>query len=129
MNTSNTDKVIKNLNSLKEYVSETDIHSKLSLNNYHIIHEVYKQIEKEIKDSEYDKEFSGTTSCSVFITGNYLICSNIGDSRAIMISQRGKAITPLSTDHKPNSPKEKNRIIQRPPEKAVIFLRFNTLIK
>ena len=127
MNTSNTDKVIKNLNSLKEYVSETDIHSKLSLNNYHIIHEVYKQIEKEIKDSEYDKEFSGTTSCSVFITGNYLICSNIGDSRAIMISQRGKAITPLSTDHKHNSPKEKNRIIKHGGEVRINYSSSSTL--
>ena len=127
MNTSNNDKVIKNLNSLKEYISETDVHSKLSLNNYHIIHEVYKQIEKEIKDSEYDKEFSGTTSCSVFITGNYLICSNIGDSRAIMISQRGKVITPLSTDHKPNNPKEKNRIIKHGGEVRINYSSSSTL--
>ena len=34
---------------------------------------------------------------------------NVGDSRAVLCSGRGRAV-PLSSDHKPNKPEERRRI-------------------
>ena len=42
-------------------------------------------------------------------TNKVIICSNVGDSRAVMCDNKGIVI-PLSKDHKPNSPVEMKRI-------------------
>ncbi len=36
---------------------------------------------------------------------------NLGDSRAVLGSDKGKTVTGLSKDHKPNSDEEEKRII------------------
>ena len=36
--------------------------------------------------------------------------ANVGDSRAILCADSGKSIVPLSKDHKPSEPSEKQRI-------------------
>ena len=102
---------IQKLSSLKEYINENDLYSRIALNNYKIIKDIYPKIETVIEQSDYDKEFSGTTCCSIFLLNSHCICSNIGDSRAILISCDGKAITALSTDHKPNIQTERKRIL------------------
>jgi serine/threonine protein phosphatase PrpC len=43
------------------------------------------------------------------IQGTHLVCANVGDSRTIMC-RLGQAI-PLSVDHKPSRPDERDRII------------------
>ena len=46
--------------------------------------------------------------------GNHLWCANVGDSRAILAKCRNSSWTayPLSDDHKPNRPEERERIIK-----------------
>ena len=77
--------------------------------NYKILKTIYKQIDQKIQNTEYDKDFSGTTSCTIFIIGKHLLCSNVGDSRAILIRESNKIVL-LSIDHKPNRTIENERI-------------------
>jgi serine/threonine protein phosphatase PrpC len=42
------------------------------------------------------------------LTKDRLYAANVGDSRAVL--SRGHIAVPLSTDHKPETPSEKNRI-------------------
>ncbi len=51
---------------------------------------------------------SGTTAVSVLLTPTHIICSNAGDSRAILCRD-GNAL-PLSFDHKPVNPTEISRV-------------------
>lgn len=51
---------------------------------------------------------AGTTAVVVLMTKDRYFVANIGDSRAVL-SRASKAV-PLSTDHKPDVPSEKNRI-------------------
>ncbi|CAK9041513.1 unnamed protein product [Durusdinium trenchii] len=55
-----------------------------------------------------DATMVGCTACVCCITDAQIITANAGDSRAVLCSA-GKAI-PLSEDHKPNAPREKQRI-------------------
>lgn len=57
-----------------------------------------------------EKDFSGSTACSVLITNSALYIANTGDSRCI-ISEEGKALA-LTNDHKPNDKIEHVRIKQ-----------------
>ncbi|KAL7535256.1 hypothetical protein ACHAXR_009558 [Thalassiosira sp. AJA248-18] len=68
----------------------------------------------EHEEGLYDDFDSGTTAIVVILTPQYIVCANLGDSRAIL--QRGvgdlnmTAVTCLSTDHKPNNEMEEIRI-------------------
>ena len=53
-------------------------------------------------------EGKGCTANVLMIMNNLLICANAGDSRAVL-GEGGRAI-PLSTDHKPNLKRERERI-------------------
>jgi serine/threonine protein phosphatase PrpC len=53
-------------------------------------------------------EGKGCTANVLMMVGNTLICANAGDSRCV-VGEGGRAI-PLSTDHKPNLKKERDRI-------------------
>jgi len=59
-----------------------------------------------------DISYSGTTSVSVLLRGKLLLCSNVGDSRAVLGRyDHGKwSAVPLSRDHKPNDLHEQSRI-------------------
>lgn len=66
--------------------------------------------------SSIDRDFvlsgnsDGTTACvCVVVGGMRVICANAGDSRAIVVKRNGSCI-PLSTDHKPGSLRENQRI-------------------
>ena len=67
-------------------------------------------IKKNIAKSEIDANFSGTTCVMLFMLGHKLICSNVGDSRCIMITD--KEVIPLSIDQKPNTEGEMQRIVK-----------------
>lgn len=66
-----------------------------------------------IRNFRIDTEFSGTTLSMAIIRGNKLIGVNIGDSRVILgVEKHGQLIAEEFThDHKPDTPKEKERII------------------
>ena len=61
-----------------------------------------------------DVRMSGSTCVSVLSFGRRLFVANVGDSRAILISQRENnqcSAMPLSRDHKPDDPLEAKTII------------------
>uniref|UniRef100_A0A7S1V284 PPM-type phosphatase domain-containing protein n=1 Tax=Grammatophora oceanica TaxID=210454 RepID=A0A7S1V284_9STRA len=68
-----------------------------------------------IRNFRIDTEFSGTTLSMAIIRGNHLTGVNIGDSRVILAKQENStsAFEPIDItfDHKPDSPKEKERIL------------------
>ena len=53
-------------------------------------------------------EGKGCTANVLMLMNNLLICANAGDSRCVL-GEGGRAI-PLSTDHKPNLKRERERI-------------------
>lgn len=57
--------------------------------------------------------FGGTTANFVLVdlTNKFIICANVGDSRAVMCDSKGNAFA-LSEDHKPDLPAEMDRIRQ-----------------
>lgn len=87
----------------------------------------------DLKRRSFDVNFSGSTIVTVMVTGKKLICSNVGDSRAILGSLKSKSIQlgqnqtlasqnshdsnkiwvahALSRDHKPDLKDELDRII------------------
>lgn len=66
-----------------------------------------------IRNFRIDTEFSGTTLSMAIIRGNLMTGVNIGDSRVIIGKEvDGKIVSEEFThDHKPDSPKEKERIL------------------
>lgn len=60
-------------------------------------------------DKNIVAELSGTTALSIWVRDNFLVCANVGDSRAVAcVSGR---VVRLSYDHKPSLPTEKSRIL------------------
>jgi serine/threonine protein phosphatase PrpC len=66
---------------------------------------------QQLRLSGIDLAFSGTTACIVHICQNRVTTANIGDSRAIIGGLTAKAFD-LTSDHKPNIPVERNRILR-----------------
>ena len=95
-----------------------DTYSLLKKNNYSIIKDIYQKADKKLLNQNFNSNFSGSTCVIVFQIGNNLICSNVGDSRAILIytseendSKLSSAkVFELSKDQKPELPEEKKRI-------------------
>lgn len=69
--------------------------------------EAFRVIDSQIKDKEYGMD-TGSTSNVVLITKDTIFCANAGDSRAVLYSN--DRVYPLSDDHKPDKPTEKERI-------------------
>ena len=95
----------------------------LKANNYAIITKFNSIVHNELEQEKIDINFSGSTCVIVFHICDSLIISNCGDSRAILIKEKEKSkskhhshnkshysVIQLSTDHKPELPKEKERI-------------------
>ena len=64
----------------------------------------------------FNVQLSGTTLTSAFFCGNQLYTANVGDSRTILISLDDKSqikVKQLTTDHKPDNQKEKQRVINK----------------
>ena len=95
-----------------------DTYSLLKKDNYSIIKDIYQKADKKLLNQNFNSNFSGSTCVIVFQIGNKLICSNVGDSRAILIytseendSKLSSAkVFELSKDQKPELPEEKKRI-------------------
>ena len=75
--------------------------------------DIFLKIDKEIIDQKkFDISLSGSTCVLVIQLGDHIICSNIGDSRAILIYEENNKskVYELSQDSKPDVPEEKKRI-------------------
>lgn len=57
------------------------------------------------------KDKSGSCGLVAIFSNNKVFIGNVGDCRIIVSEKKGKYIFPLSEDHKPNSDKEKKRIV------------------
>merc|ERR1712174_131631 len=72
------------------------------------------KVEKDLlKNYRIDAEFSGTTLSMGIIRDNHLTGVNIGDSRVILGKEKDGRLMAVefTVDHKPDLPKEKERII------------------
>ena len=64
-----------------------------------------------VLSSDIEASRSGSTLCLALLSGNYLICGNIGDSRCVIGRyERFWESIDISIDHKPSFPSEAERI-------------------
>ena len=100
---------------------------------YGVVTEAFLKTNLDLMNRSFDVNYSGSTAVTVLLTGNRLICANVGDSRAVMASYKsaeslqGLALSeeflrlhkdqklwvaiPLSRDHKPDDSLEYKRIM------------------
>lgn len=64
----------------------------------------------DARDQQMGASRVGCTACVCLVQESSIIVANVGDSR-VVLCQNGLAI-PLSTDHKPNLPSERERIVR-----------------
>jgi hypothetical protein len=72
------------------------------------------KVERDLlRNFRIDTEFSGTTLSFAIVRGNHITGVNIGDSRVILGKEENGQMVPvdITFDHKPDSPKEKERIL------------------
>lgn len=65
-------------------------------------------------DAEWRKKGDNSGSCGlvIFIYKNVCYAANLGDSRAILISDKCNKCYQITKDHKPSNPDEQKRIIE-----------------
>ena len=56
-------------------------------------------------------DISGSCAIIILLVENQCYVANVGDSRAVLSSNKGKNIKPLSEDHKPSKKNEVLRIM------------------
>ena len=97
-------------NSPFKNISIEDIYILITKDNYSLIKKIISSSEKKLlEQNDIDCNFSGTTCNLIIHINNKIICSNIGDSRSIMVKEHNKIIQ-LSYDQKPDDEKERKRI-------------------
>ena len=76
------------------------------------IKEAFENVHREVLESGYSCELSGTTALVVVVDGNKLISAHVGDSKAVLGKHvNGEYVAEILTkDHKPNYIKERVRI-------------------
>jgi len=80
----------------------------------------HKRLEDGLLRSGLEIQWSGSTSCVVYLSGRHLVVMNVGDSRAVLgvhapqaNGERGALCAKaISIDHKPGNPDERERIMQ-----------------
>ncbi|CAD8208362.1 unnamed protein product [Paramecium pentaurelia] len=76
------------------------------------IQTIFTHVSQALNQSGIDLKYSGSTVIGLFMLHNKIYCSNLGDSRAIMLSRHNRWILKyLSRDHKPQCADEAQRII------------------
>jgi serine/threonine protein phosphatase PrpC len=97
-----------------QLVSEMFNHPSWASNLQVAVAEAIAKVERDLlRNFRIDTEFSGTTLSIAIIRGNHLTGVNIGDSRVILAKEENGRLVPvdITFDHKPDSPKEKERIL------------------
>ena len=110
---------IKNHPLINKCENAKEIYGILKNNGYEIIANLYSDADVQITKETFDCKNSGTTCVMVIQLEDKIICSNAGDSRAILIYDKNNnssnlinsKIYPLSFDCKPDLPNEKKRIL------------------
>ena len=97
---------------IKKCSRELEIFNLFLHSNYKLLHDSIALSEEKLKEQKnINCLYSGSTCCMLIQIYQKIICANIGDSRAILISEMIKEDTVnLSNDHKPNLKKELERI-------------------
>ena len=99
----------------KRITKAEEIYNEFKFNKFALLTELYTKADIEIANQRiFDSTISGTTCNIVFQFNNHLVCCSVGDSRSIIVYDKGdrlnQGIIPLSTDHKPDLPGELERI-------------------
>ncbi len=106
--------IIKKFTNITENFNDIEsVYSFFKKKDFQIIIDIFLKIDNEIIDQKkFDITLSGTTCVLIIQLGDHLICSNIGDSRAILIyeEKNERKIYELSHDSKPDIPEENKRI-------------------
>ena len=65
-------------------------------------------------ENQWKKKGDGSGSCAlvVFIYNGTCYVANLGDSRAVLVSDNGQKCYQITKDHKPSNPDEQKRIIE-----------------
>ncbi len=80
--------------------------------------ETFEKVEEEFfkqkcNESLEQSDKSGSCALVSVLYDNKIYIANVGDSRAIMSINGGAKVKQLTTDHKPNNPKEFERVIKQ----------------
>ena len=100
---------------LESIVQNLERDPELSTQPERALTKAFLQADDDLEKSDIDSFFSGTTAVAVYRNGNAMYTANAGDSRAI-IARRDAAnpqhllALPLSIDHNPDTPGERERI-------------------
>ena len=96
---------------IKKCKNYSDLFGLFLHSNFIFIKTSISNAENELKNSEIDCQYSGSTCNMIIQIYNKIICANVGDSRSVLFSSsiRSEYIN-LSIDHKPNLQKEMERI-------------------
>lgn len=80
-----------------------------------LINEAYLSTFNGLFNTAIDFTLSGATCVTLFVDGKDLYCANVGDSRALLskFNDGDWFFVQLSNDHKPDLPKERERIISK----------------
>jgi serine/threonine protein phosphatase PrpC len=74
----------------------------------------FLNMQNDLCACEYDVRCSGATCVLALLQGKVLTVANCGDSRAVIARRNGNGAVsghPLTTDHKPDNPDERKRIV------------------
>ncbi len=103
------------LKTTKGISTPEQIYNNLKIDRFNYIIELYNKSDTElVTQDNFDYTLSGTTCNIVFQFNTRLVCFSVGDSRGILIYDKGNSLNegifPLSIDHKPDLPSELERI-------------------
>ena len=103
--------------SISHLINSEERYQVMIKNNYQLIKDIFSNLDKNLSfQKNFDTIKSGSTCILIIQIGSKIICSNVGDSRAILVYSNSPNLSktkifPLSLDSKPNLPSELKRII------------------
>lgn len=102
-----TKKLLRDKYSIQKFVRKDQVEKYFS--------KLFKTIQKKYHNNSNDYEMSGTTAVCILIIEQKLYCINLGDSRAVLGSERKdkKLAVEMSIDQKPSRDDEIKRILER----------------
>ena len=104
---------------LKNCKTNKELCNLFSKNNYSYIKQLMYECQNSLQNSKIDCDYSGTSCLLIFIIENHLICSNIGNCRAIILEK--KDLFQLAFEQTIDIPEERQRIEKKGGK--VIWLR------
>ena len=104
---------------LKNCKTNKELYNLFSKNDYAYIKQLMYECQNSLQNSKIDCDYSGTSCLLIFIIENHLICSNIGNCRAIILEK--KDLFQLAFEQTIDIPEERQRIEKKGGK--VIWLR------